>query len=111
MKEASVSEDWSVEMDDLKHEETSDDHQEASGDDDLGFLHGMNLTNLVREFEMEAATGNGSQHLVLLSLADDNAEGAFPELPEEEDPNEEEEAQSEKEEEEKGTTEKQLEMS
>ncbi|CAB4069171.1 DNTTIP1 [Lepeophtheirus salmonis] len=38
-------------------------------EDDLGFLHGMNLTSLVREFEMEA--GTGSQHLGILSLADD----------------------------------------
>ena len=54
-------------------------------EDELGFLHGMNLTNLVREFEMEATTGNGSQHLGILSLADDNVEEVFPELPEEED--------------------------
>nr|ACO15140.1 Deoxynucleotidyltransferase terminal-interacting protein 1 [Caligus clemensi] len=38
-------------------------------EDDLGFLHGMNLTSLVREFEMEA--GAGFQHLGIFSLADD----------------------------------------
>ncbi len=53
-----------------------------SGEDELGFLHGMNLTNLVREFEMEAATANGTQNLDILSLADDNVEGSFPELSE-----------------------------
>lgn len=45
-------------------------------DDDLGFLQGMNLNTLVREFEMD--TGNGTQHLTtILSLADDHE---FPEL-------------------------------
>ncbi|QQP38583.1 Deoxynucleotidyltransferase terminal-interacting protein 1, partial [Caligus rogercresseyi] len=39
-------------------------------EDDLGFLTGMNLHSLVREFEMEA--GAGSQHLGILSLADDS---------------------------------------
>ena len=54
-------------------------------DDDLGFLHGMKLADLVREFELEAANGPGSQHLGILSLAD--GEEAFPELPDpEEDP-------------------------
>ncbi len=48
-------------------------------EDDLGFLQSMNLTSLVREFEMEAATGQGSQHLGILSLADD-PEASFPDL-------------------------------
>lgn len=59
-------------------------------EDELGFLHGMNLNNLVREFEMEAATaGSGSQHLAILSLADDDdAAGTFPDLPVEEEADE-----------------------
>lgn len=41
-------------------------------EEDLGFLQNMNLTSLVREFEMEAS-GQGSQHLgSILSLADDS---------------------------------------
>lgn len=67
-------------LNEMKKEQTND----VSGEDELGFLHGMNLNNLVREFEMETATGNGAQHLGILSLADDdNAEGTFPELTEE----------------------------
>lgn len=51
-------------------------------DEDLGFLQNMNLTNLVREFEMEAAaSGQGSQNLPgILSLADDGSENPFSEL-------------------------------
>ena len=44
-------------------------------DDDLGFLQGVNLSTLVREFEMEASN-SGSQNLGILSLADDNEEVA-----------------------------------
>lgn len=54
---------------------------EMKHEDDLGFLHGMNLSSLVREFEMEAS-GSGSQHLGILSLADDQT--PFPELPDHE---------------------------
>ena len=46
----------------------------------------MNLSSLVREFEMEAVGGGdgGAQNLAILSLADDDedAAAAFPELPE-----------------------------
>jgi len=48
---------------DIKHESVDDDL------DNLGFLQGMNLHNLVREFEMD--TGNGPE-LNLLALADDS---------------------------------------
>ena len=42
-------------------------------EEDLGFLQSMNLSSLVREFEMEAAiSGQGSQHLGILSLANDD---------------------------------------
>lgn len=51
-------------LNDIKHETMDDDLQNL----DPGFLQGMNLHNLVREFEME--TGSGSE-LNLLSLADD----------------------------------------
>jgi len=51
-------------LNDIKHETMDDDLQNL----DTGFLQGMNLHNLVREFEME--TGTGSE-LNLLSLADD----------------------------------------
>jgi len=50
---------------DMKHEAVDDDLQNL----DPGFLQGMNLHNLVREFEMD--TGNGSE-LNLLALADDS---------------------------------------
>jgi len=50
----------------------------------LGFLQNMNLTSLVREFEMEAAAASGeggAQHLGILSLADDvDTENPFSEL-------------------------------
>ena len=49
-------------------------------DEDLGFLQNMNLTSLVREFEMEAASGQGSQNLGILSLADDGSENPFSDL-------------------------------
>jgi len=52
-------------LNDIKHETVDDDLQNL----DPGFLQGMNLHNLVREFEME--TGNGSE-LNLLALADDS---------------------------------------
>lgn len=51
-------------LNEIKHETVDDDLQNL----DPGFLQGMNLHNLVREFEMEA--GSGSE-LNLLSLADD----------------------------------------
>jgi len=43
-------------------------------EEDLGFLQNMNLTSLIREFEMEAAAASGeggTQHLGILSLTDD----------------------------------------
>jgi len=53
-------------------------------EEDLGFLQNMNLTSLVREFEMEAAAASGeggAQHLGILSLADDvDTENPFSEL-------------------------------
>ena len=52
-------------------------------EEDLGFLQNMNLTSLVREFEMEAAAASGQdggQHLGILSLADDGSENPFSEL-------------------------------
>ena len=64
--------------------ESGSDHQSGNNDndllndmknetgvseEDLGFLQSMNLSSLVREFEMEAASGQGSQHLGILSLA------------------------------------------
>lgn len=52
---------------------------ETVSEEDLGFLQSMNLTSLVREFEMEAS-GQGSQHLGILSLADDVPEHPFSEL-------------------------------
>ncbi len=52
-------------QDDLSDEDEEDD-------EDDGFLQGVNLTSLVREFEMEASN-SGSQNLGILSLADDNA--------------------------------------
>jgi len=51
-------------LNDIKHETMDDDLQNL----DTGFLQGMNLHNLVREFEMDTATGS---ELNLLSLADD----------------------------------------
>lgn len=51
-------------------------------EEDLGFLQNMNLSSLVREFEMEAS-GQGSQHLGILSLADDVSDGPFSELDDE----------------------------
>jgi deoxynucleotidyltransferase terminal-interacting protein 1 len=50
---------------DIKHESVDDDLDNL----DPGFLQGMNLHNLVREFEMD--TGSGSE-LNLLALADDS---------------------------------------
>lgn len=55
-------------LNDIKHETVDDDLQNL----DPGFLQGMNLHNLVREFEMD--TGNGSE-LNLLALADDSLNG------------------------------------
>jgi len=52
-------------LNDIKHEAVDDDLQNL----DPGFLQGMNLHNLVREFEME--TGSGAE-LNLLALADDS---------------------------------------
>lgn len=50
-------------------------------EDELGFLHGMNLTNLVKELEGMENGGDGAGNLdSLLSLADDDAEDSFPEL-------------------------------
>ncbi len=46
--------------------------EDDEDDEDDGFLQGVNLTSLVREFEMEASN-SGSQNLGILSLADDNA--------------------------------------
>jgi len=51
-------------LNEIKHEAVDDDLQNL----DPGFLQGMNLHNLVREFEMD--TGSGTE-LNLLSLADD----------------------------------------
>ncbi len=51
-----------------QQDEIAEDDDE---DDDLGFLQGVNLSSLVREFEMEASN-SGSQNLAILSLADDN---------------------------------------
>ncbi|TRY74770.1 hypothetical protein TCAL_09196 [Tigriopus californicus] len=51
-------------------------------DVDLGFLHGMNLNHLVREFELDAS-GSAAEHLSgLLSLAADDVSGeeVFPDL-------------------------------
>ncbi len=42
-------------------------------DEELGFLHGMNLNNLVREFEMES-TSNDNNLESILSLADEDEE-------------------------------------
>ena len=75
--------------------ESGSDHQSGSNNDndllndmknetgvseeDLGFLQSMNLSSLVREFEMEAASGQGSQHLGILSLANyDEVDGVGP---------------------------------
>ena len=55
-------------------DEIAEDDDEDE-DDDLGFLQGVNLSSLVREFEMEASN-SGSQNLGILSLADDNEEVA-----------------------------------
>lgn len=55
----------------------TDMKNETVSEEDLGFLQGMNLTSLVREFEMEA---QGSQHLGILSLTDDVPEHPFSEL-------------------------------
>ena len=78
-------------INEMKREDASANNNHHGGDvatvhvdDDLGFLHGMKLADLVREFELGAATADGSQHLGILSLAD--GEEAFPELP---DPEEE----------------------
>lgn len=49
---------------DIKHETVDDDLQNL----DPGFLQGMNLHNLVREFEMDTS---GESELNLLALADD----------------------------------------
>lgn len=54
------------------------DMPDEDEDDDLGFLQGVNLSSLVREFELEASS-SGSQNIDILSLADDN-ESAFPQL-------------------------------
>lgn len=56
-------------LNDIKHETVDDDDLQNL---DPGFLQGMNLHNLVREFEME--TGAGSE-LNLLALADDSLNG------------------------------------
>merc|ERR1712107_804812 len=63
-------------MNDIKSE------NESVSEEDLGFLQNMNLTSLVREFEMEAANGQGSQNLGILSLADDVPENPFSDLDE-----------------------------
>jgi len=60
------------------------DEPTGVSEEDLGFLQNMNLTSLVREFEMEAAAASGeggAQHLGILSLADDvDTENPFSEL-------------------------------
>ena len=60
-------------------DETEDDEQPDDDDDALGFLQGVNLSSLVREFEMEASN-SGSQNLAILSLADDNEVATFDQL-------------------------------
>ena len=58
-------------MNDIKSENES---AASVSEEDLGFLQNMNLTSLVREFEMEAANAaasQGAQNLGILSLADD----------------------------------------
>jgi hypothetical protein len=76
------------EEDQLLDEMKPEDCNATGSEDELGFLHGMNLNNLVRE--LEAATAGGAQTLGILSLADDEAESAFqfpdPEPDEEEEP-------------------------
>ncbi len=49
----------------------------AAADEELGFLNGMNLTSLVREFELQAEAGSKSR-LNILSLADDDEDGSGP---------------------------------
>ena len=59
-------------MNDIKSENES---AASVSEEDLGFLQNMNLTSLVRKFEMEAANAaasQGSQNLGILSLADDD---------------------------------------
>ena len=65
----------STEVNDILNEMKS----ETVSEEDLGFLQSMNLTSLVREFEMEAS-GQGSQGLGILSIADDVPEHPFSEL-------------------------------
>ena len=63
------------------HNDLLNDMKSESGvsEEDLGFLQSMNLSSLVREFEMEAASGQGSQHLGILSLANyDEVDGVGP---------------------------------
>jgi len=72
-------------INDTTAEMKSEPDGEATGvsEEDLGFLQNMNLTSLVREFEMEAAAASGqggAQHLGILSLADDVSENPFSEL-------------------------------
>jgi len=75
-------------INDTNAEMKSEPDVEPTGvsEEDLGFLQNMNLTSLVREFEMEAAAASsgegGAQHLGILSLADDvvSSENPFSEL-------------------------------
>ncbi len=64
-------------LEEIKTETAAVEERDSGGEEELGFLNGMNLSSLVREFEMEAAAGRGvgSRHrLDILSLADDDDE-------------------------------------